>query len=645
MEVKMGIIVGASTATVGKILVSCGQNIKKDDVLLQYETKKGNRSLKSPLDGVIVKVTIQEGDTIQKDDVLFELEEEKDQVVASSSEMTELYMTPIVGAQEAIVGKIAVQCGESIEKDQVLFYYETKKGSRPFKSSVAGQITEIVFLESQTIKNGDLLFKVREVVVESDKKVISEVKKQQEIKTDILIIGGGPGGYVAAIYAAKHGKDVVLLEKESLGGTCLNVGCIPTKSFVKSSEVHHSAITSETFGIQIPKEAIRPNMDKIVAHKDSVVDRLVSGIEGLMNSNKVRVIKALGKFVSNTVVEAQDDDTLYTIKAEDIIIATGSKISKIPIPGLELPFVLNSTTALSNRKLPKSIAIVGGGVIGMEFAFIYKNLGVDVSVIEYMDRLLLMIDKDLSEEIKTEAVNRGIKVYTSSKVLEVSCDVNGQAIVTFEKDKEKKFLVAENVLVAIGRQPNLDGLNLEATDVAMDPKRRGIAVNSHMQTNVDHIYAIGDVTNIIQLAHVASHQGIVAVDHIVQNKNEMDYTAIPNVIFTSPEIASVGIGEDECKEKGIDYQVSKFYFQSNGKALSMEETKGYVKLVKNKKTDQLIGASIIGVDASNLISTLTLAIQNGVTDEQIRETVFPHPTTSEVIHEAAMGLGIGTLHQ
>jgi len=425
----------------------------------------------------------------------------------------------------------------------------------------------------------------------------------------------------------------------------LNVGCIPTNALVKSAVVHHSALTAEEFGIIIDKSAIKPDMSKIIEHKNSVVNRLVGGIEGLMSSNNVNVIKGSAMFTTEKIVEVINDNIKYVITAKDIIIATGSKISSVPIKGLDLPFVLNSTTALSHRELPKSIAIIGGGVIGMEFAFLYNNLGVEVTVIEYMDRLLTMLDEDESVEIKRIAIEKGIKVYNNSKVLEVSCDVHNKAIVTFENRDTKKYLVTDNVLVAIGRQPNLDGLNLEVTGVVMDPQRKGIKVDNHMHTNKDNIYAIGDVTNIIQLAHVASHQGIIAVDNILGNKKEIKYNAVPNVIFTSPEVATVGMSEVCCKNEKIDYKVSHFNYTGNGKAITMEETEGYIKLIEDVKTKKLLGAAIIGADASNLISIITVAIQNNLSAEDLRETIFPHPTTSEIVHEAAMGLGIGTLHQ
>jgi dihydrolipoamide dehydrogenase len=363
-----------------------------------------------------------------------------------------------------------------------------------------------------------------------------------------------------------------------------------------------------------------------------------------MKKNEINVISGQASFVDGSTV-AVIGNVNYIVKAKDIIVATGSKISKIPIPGIDLPFVLNSTTALSCTDLPKSIAIIGGGVIGMEFAFIYKNFGVEVHVIEFMDRLLAMVDSDISREIQDIAVGENIKVHTSSKVMKIQNSVDGKAVITYEDKDGEHLLVSDKVLVAIGREPNIEGLAIEKSGVLLNNKGRGIQVDASMRTNIKHIYAIGDVTNVIQLAHVASHQGIVAVDNILNKQKEMDYSAVPNVIFTAPEIASVCIGEDAAKANGINIAVSKFSFAGNGKALTMNEPRGFIKLVKSNETGKIIGGSIIGADASSLISALTLAIANGLTDKEITETIFPHPTTGEVIHEAALDFGIGALHQ
>lgn len=557
-----------------------------------------------------------------------------------------------INGNSAKVGKINVSIGDIVKKNQILLQIETNKGNTPFKSTSSFKIKEIKVSEGQEVKKGDILFIVDELEEVKENKKDNSVKvdyfanlikgKKENINTDVLIIGGGPGGYVSAIYAAKNGMNVILVEKDNLGGTCLNVGCIPTKAFVKSSEIYNEAILGEKFGFEIKE--IKLQMEKVVERKNNIKNNLKSGIEYLLNKNNVKVIKGNAEFINNKTVLVKKGKDEYKINAENIIIATGSNISKINIKGIELPFVLNSTSALDNKKLPKSITIIGGGVIGMEFAFIYSNFGVKVNVVEYMDRLLTMVDDDVSCEIKEIAKENGINIYTSSKVNKIEKSENGEAIVFFENEGKDKYLVSENVLVAIGREPNIKNLGIENTDIKLNENGKGISVDNKLKTNVDNIYAIGDVTNKIQLAHVASHQGIVAIDNILGKNKEISYDYVPNVIFTSPEIANVGLTERQCNEKNINIKISKFPFSANGKALTMGETRGFIKLIKDIDENKIVGASVIGVDASTLISSLTLIIKNNISEDEIIETIFAHPTTSEVIHEAALGLSIGAIH-
>lgn len=545
------------------------------------------------------------------------------------------------------IGKINVKVGDQVKVNDVLLQLETNKGNSPFKAKGNFKIEEIKVSEGDEVKVNDILF-----VVSGENKINSKPKvdyfgnmikgKKEDIKTDLLIIGGGPGGYVAAIYAAKKGLNTVLVEKQELGGTCLNVGCIPTKALVKSSEVYKDALLGEEFGFEV--ENIKVKMDKVIDRKDKIKGNLVSGIDYLLSKNNVRVIKGSASFLDDKTVVAKKGKDEYKIEAKNIIVATGSKISKINIKGIDLPFVLNSTSALDNKNLPKSITIIGGGVIGMEFAFIYSNFGVKVNVVEYMDRLLTMVDDDISEEIKNIAKDNGINIYTSSKVTKIEEAENKDAIVFFENEGKEKYLISENVLVAIGREPNMDGLDIEKTSIELNDRGRGIKVDDTLKTNVPNIYAIGDVNNKMQLAHVASHQGIVAVDNILSKDKKMKYDCVPNVIFTAPEIASVGLTERECIENKINTKISKFPFSANGKALTMGESRGFIKIIKDIDNNKIVGASLIGVDASSLISTLTVIIKNNIKDEDIIDTIFAHPTTGEVIHEAALGLSIGAIH-
>ncbi|MBT9831456.1 dihydrolipoyl dehydrogenase [Clostridium baratii] len=545
------------------------------------------------------------------------------------------------------IGKINVQVGDEVKTNDILLQLETNKGNSPFKAKGNFKIEEIKVSEGDEVKVGDILFIVSGEIKTNNKPKVDYFGnmlkgKKEDVKADLLVIGGGPGGYVAALYAAKKGLNTVLVEREKLGGTCLNVGCIPTKALVKSSEVYKDTLLGEEFGFEI--ENIKVNMNKVIDRKDKIRENLVSGIDYLLSKNNVRVIKGDASFLDDKIIVAKRGKDEYKIEAKNIIVATGSKISKINIKGIDLPFVLNSKSALDNKNLPKSITIIGGGVIGMEFAFIYSNFGVKVNLVEYMDRLLTMVDDDISEEIKNIAKLNGINIYTSSKVTKIEESENGDAIVFFENEGKEKYLISENVLVAIGREPNMDGLNIEKAGIELNERGKGIKVDNTLKTNVPGIYAVGDVNNKMQLAHVASHQGIIAVDNILSEDKEMKYDCVPNVIFTAPEIASVGLTERECIEKKINIKVSKFPFSANGKALTMGESRGFIKIIKDMNNNKIVGASLIGADASSLISTLTVIIKNNIKDKDIADTIFAHPTTGEVIREAALGLSIGALH-
>ena len=385
-------------------------------------------------------------------------------------------------------------------------------------------------------------------------------------------------------------------------------------------------------------------MEKVIDRKDKVVTQLVTGIKYLMDKNNVKVINGIAEIVDNETILAKSNTQEITIKTKNIIIATGSKSAVIPIKGIENKNVIDSSDALCLKEVPKKLVIVGGGVIGMEFAYIYASFGAEVTVVEFMDQCLINCDDDVCEENKKSAIKKGIKLYTTAKVEEICETENNECIVHFIQDGKDKYITANKVLLAVGRTPYVEGLGLENVGIELNNNKRGIKVNSKMQTNVSNIYAIGDVTNIILLAHAASHQGVVAANNIMSKPCDMDYTAVPSAIFTEPEIAMVGIGEKTAKLQGIEVEVGKFPFSANGKALSYGESDGFIKIVREKNTEKLIGASIVGLHATDLIAELTLAIKNNLTARAITETIHAHPTTAEVIHEAALSLEGGAIH-
>ena len=541
----------------------------------------------------------------------------------------------IVASEDGKVGKVNVSQGQYVERKTVIANVELDKGNHFYKTMKAGVVKALNVAEGAQVKTGDVIavIELQDAPAEA---------KEDRAHAQLMIIGGGPGGYVAAIYAAKRGLKVTLIEKESLGGTCLNVGCIPTKALVKSSEVYQTVLRAEEFGIT----AGAPGVDiaRMMAHKNDTVRKLVNGVGYLMNKNNITVIKGTASFLNDKEVSVDDGTKKMTYTFDDVIIATGSSAAKLPVPGNDLPFVMDSTAALDMKKLPEKITIIGGGVIGLEFGFIYANLGVKVTIVEFLDRLLAVVDSDISAEIRRIAEEKGIKVLTSAGVTAFRETEDHKAVTVYQQNGETHEIISDAVLSATGRIPNMNGLGIENTTVALNDRGRGIHVDAGMRTNVEHIYAIGDVNNVIQLAHAASHQGMVAVDNILGESRTFDRTNVPSVTFTSPEVANIGIGEDQLKAAGTKYTVSRFDFASNGKAVSLHETEGYIKLIKDDN-NRLIGCSVIGPDASVIIAAAGVAIQNGLSDEDLRETIFAHPTTGEVLHEAAMGLGIGTLHQ
>ncbi len=559
----------------------------------------------------------------------------------------DIVLKSIMGKEKkAVVGKINIKVGESVSEGSVIMQLETKKGNSPVKSEYSGTIKEICITEGSEIAIGDVIAKL-DADQKSEKPKLdyfgSLIKgKKENLDTELLVIGGGPGGYVAAIYAAKHNKKVVLVESKRLGGTCLNEGCIPTKALVKSAHVYNDIKNAALFGIEANN--LKRDMVKIIDRKNEIKEKLIGGIEYLMSKNSIRVITGEAQFINDKQVFVKSGRDEYTINAEDVIIATGSKISNIDVPGAEHEFVMNSSIALENRSEMESITIIGAGVIGMEFAFIYSNLGMKVNVVEYCDRVLTMIDSEVSTEITDIAKARGIGVYTSSKLTKIAKSENGRAVVFFENKGEEKYIVSDKVLMATGRTANFDNLGLENTNIKLNDRKNAIEVNQRMRTNIKNIYAIGDVNGKMQLAHVASHEGIVAVENILGKDAIMKYDAVPNVIFTSPEIASVGITEDFARAQNLNIKVSKFPFSANGKALTMNEEEGFVKLIKNMDTNKLEGASVIGPDAASLIATLTVMINCNIDEDEIRHTIFAHPTTSEAIHESILGFREGALH-
>lgn len=447
----------------------------------------------------------------------------------------------------------------------------------------------------------------------------------------LTIIGAGPGGYVAAIRAAQKGAQVTVIENAEVGGTCLNWGCIPTKTLIASAEALEHARNAAEFGIELSGE-VGYNLAKIRERKDKVIGIQVKGIRGLFKSWGVTLIEGRGSLLSpDTVRVVQKDGTTMDVKSDKIIIATGSRPAKMPGFPFNGESVITSDDAVQLTSIPTSLLIIGAGVIGSEFAFIYRSFGAVVTMVEMMPHAVSTEDEEMSEILERELKKAKIKLITSVKVEKVEKGSDGMMVAKLSNGQEVK---TERILVSIGRGMNSENIGLEAVGVNKG-KRGEITVNEKMETNVPGIYAIGDVTGNIMLAHVASHQGLVAVQNALGGNARMDYSVVPAGIFTMPEIGSVGLREKQVIEKGIKYRVGRFQFRGLGKAHAMGEITGMVKVIADEASDKVLGVHICGAHATDLIHEGALAIQKGATAKELGNMIHAHPTLAEAIMEAA----------
>lgn len=459
------------------------------------------------------------------------------------------------------------------------------------------------------------------------------------MEMDIVIIGGGPGGYVAAIRAAQLGARVCIIEKGELGGTCLNRGCIPTKVLYRNAEILNTLKNIKEFGITVDSYSV--SVEEIQNRKEKIVNQLVSGVEQLLKSNKVEIILGIASLKDkNTVSIILKNGDLREITSKDIIIATGSIPSIPSIPGITLPGVFTSENILEFKEVPNNLVIIGGGVIGMEFAGIFNALGSNVTVIEFLPSILAQVDTDLTKRLSASFKRKGININTYTKVVSIEKN-NGKLIVTAEGKKGEILFIADNVLVSVGRTPMTEGLNIEKLGVLLN--RKAIVVDDNYETSIPHIYAIGDVNGKSMLAHVATHQGKKVVERIMGCSEVRSGAVVPSCIFVFPEIACVGITENEAKEKGIEYKTSKFLFGANGKALALGEGEGMVKVIASLE-NTILGVHIMGPHASDLIHEGAMAINNNMKVENIASMIHAHPTLSEAFEEAVLGLKSEAIH-
>lgn len=468
---------------------------------------------------------------------------------------------------------------------------------------------------------------------------------------DLVIVGGGTGGYVAAIRASQLGLKTAIVEKGKLGGTCLHAGCIPSKALLRSAEVYQTVKRAAEFGVEVSEQPSL-NFLKAQERKSKIVDQLHKGVQFLMKQGKIDIYDGIGRILGPSIfsplpgtisVEMTNGEENEMLLPKNVLVATGSRPRSLP--GLEIDgqAVLSSDEALQLEELPASLLIVGGGVIGVEWASMMADFGVEVTILEYANRIIPTEDNDISKEMQRLLKKKGIKIITGAKVLPETLNKENGVEISADRKGERQTFAAEKMLVSVGRQANIEGMGLENTDIKIE--KGVIAVNEHFQTAESHIYAIGDVIGGLQLAHVASHEGIAAVEHIAgQNPHPIQYDWISKCIYSSPEAASVGLTEEEAVKRGHHIKVGKFSFKAIGKALVFGESDGFVKMISDADTDDLLGVHMIGPHVTDMISEAGLALVLNATAWEVAQTIHPHPSLSEAMGEAALAVDGIAIH-
>ena len=674
IEVKVPDIGDYSDVPVIEVLVGVGDTVKKDQGLVTLESDKATLEVPSSADGVVKEVKVKVGDKLSEGSVVVLLEAAGATATAAASAAPAAPPAPAAAASAGVVEvevpdigdysnvpviELLVAVGDKVRKDQGLVTLESDKATMEVPSSADGVVKEIKVKVGDTLSEGDVV-----VVLEAEgaaaaaapaskppvapshrapaeppaPKPALSTGKPADIECRMVVLGSGPGGYTAAFRAADLGLDTVLVERyASLGGVCLNVGCIPSKALLHSAAIIEEAAHADECGIEFPAPKI--HLDKLRAYKEKVVGQLTKGLAGMARQRKVRTVQGVAKFVSPNELEIVGaDGKTQLLRFEQCIIAAGSQAVKLPNFPWEDPRIMDSTDALELAEVPKKLLVVGGGIIGLEMATVYSALGARVTVVEFMDQLMPGADKDLVKPLADRLKKQGIEVHLKTKAAGVKADKKG-ITVTFESAVEGQKPELESgtwdrVLVAVGRAPN--GKKIDAEKAGVQVTERGfIPVDRQMRTNVPHIFAIGDIVGNPMLAHKATHEGKLAAEVAAGEKKEWVARVIPSVAYTSPEIAWVGVTETEAKAKGLKVGVGKFPWAASGRAIGIGRTEGFTKLIFDEETHRVIGAGIVGVHAGDLISELALAIEMGAEAGDIGHTIHPHPTLGETVAMAA----------
>lgn len=553
---------------------------------------------------------------------------------------------------EGVITKWLFEEGAQVQEGQGLFEIETDKLSIVIDAPASGVLLRILRQNGDVVPITETIAMIgrpgedlsaldpassASAPVSATTAVASPAPTNDSYDYDLVVIGGGPGGYVAAIRAEQLGLKTAVIEDKEMGGTCLNWGCIPTKALLHSAEIFHQAKHSAAYGVIIPEVQI--DYPAIVKKKDQVVKQLRGGVEHLVKSHGGEIIRGRARFLDEHTLEVSAP-AKRVIRAAKTIIATGSRPSKPPIPGIDGALIMDSDAILAMNECPDSLIIIGGGVIGVEFATVYSQLGKSVTIIEMMPEILPGIDRELSAMLRKQLETNGVRIITGAKVL--ALESAAQATCTYELAGRTDRVSADRVLVAIGRRPNSEDLGLEKTAVKVE--KGFIQVNERMETAAASIFAIGDVTGKMLLAHVASEQGLVAATNAAGGHHHMDYRVIPACIYTDPELAGVGLTEEAAIKQGLKVKLGKFPISSNGKSKIVGVQNGLAKLVTDAVTGEVLGAHILAPRATDMIAEICVAMKMEATYEEIATTIHPHPTVSEILMEAAQDVDRLSVH-
>ena len=553
-------------------------------------------------EGQIIKWNKKEGDKVETGEILLEI-------------MTDKTSMELEAEDSGYLIKIIKGDGETVPVTEVIGYIGAEGEVAP--EGISKDVVET----SENVSDKKEKEPIKEREIEERNTAVKSEKGEDEF--DVVVIGGGPAGYVAAIRAAQVGGKVAIVEKSELGGTCLNRGCIPTKTFLKNAEIIEGIEMSSKRGIILENEKFTVDMPKVVSLKNEIVKTLTNGVQGLLKSNSIKIFKGVGKINKDKDVVINGEKVLRTNK---IILAGGSKVGSVNIPGIESKRVLTSDDILDLKELPKSLAVIGGGVVGVELGQAYLSFGSEVTVIEMMDRIVPGVDREASETLRKALEKKGMKILTSSKIKEIIDEGDKLRI----KLEDKEDVVAEKALLSIGRVPDLEAVG----ELDLEMERGKIKVDKYMETSVEGVYAPGDINGIKMLAHAAFRMGEVAAENaILGNHREIKLETTPSAIYTIPEVGMVGLTEEEAKEK-YDISVGKFAFVGNGRALASGDTTGFVKVIADKKYGEILGVHIVGQSAAEIINEASSLMAMEITVDEVIKTIHGHPTFSEALFEA-----------